>query len=677
MRFLRAHSSSFPTVPFLSPLPASSRLFLSVFSGASSGVADWPSAEGGGALTAAAAARTGAWSSRQEMSLSEQLVEQLACRAVGHLPLTSSVTSSMSGGFHAASTNPFLQSSPSSPFSSFFSAQTYQPPTFTSLAGASRNIKLKRARQRVDAGEPRNSYQNIVVAPLRNMIHGQHPRFPAPNGQVPFPPFAAFGQDGLNNLLPHMQNAWLRLQQQAANAGSNHATERLNALSNDVHKERIEENGNKDEASDASPCKVCDDPIATDQEEFKEDDADEIDTPSNPDPVNHMDDSETPKPIEQSPKSKRKSFKPKQVDPNDAEDADDGYVMIHTDDGFADDVHDETAELDSKSSGVDNDEPTTTTSQTPAATNKFQELFAMQQQWYSWMEQQKKLISNGMQSSPAAGGATNSAVAHGSGATTAEASKSSRPASITASAQRDLKALGQAIKQEIISSLPATIDKVISEYAQAEAAAVARAAAQQQQQQQMEAVAAHQNQQRPFYLHPLYHPYSTPGLSFGGQAGASIFPPGFNASWAAGGLQRPKDDFSSMLPRKKRSKVTDTRLSKMPMRSGSVTPSRMSPVTASYFPPTMVGHPMYGSPVFGGDDREDSPGNSDDLSEMGPFDSSMPQSSTLTPMHLRKAKLMFFYTRYPSSALLKSYFPDIRFNKNNTAQLVKWFSNFR
>ncbi len=50
---------------------------------------------------------------------------------------------------------------------------------------------------------------------------------------------------------------------------------------------------------------------------------------------------------------------------------------------------------------------------------------------------------------------------------------------------------------------------------------------------------------------------------------------------------------------------------------------------------------------------------------------------TLTPMHLRKAKLMFFYTRYPSSPLLKTYFPDIRFTKNTTAQLVKWFSNFR
>jgi hypothetical protein len=54
-----------------------------------------------------------------------------------------------------------------------------------------------------------------------------------------------------------------------------------------------------------------------------------------------------------------------------------------------------------------------------------------------------------------------------------------------------------------------------------------------------------------------------------------------------------------------------------------------------------------------------------------------PFSSTLTPMHLRKAKLMFFWVRYPSSAVLKMYFPDIKFNKNNTAQLVKWFSNFR
>lgn len=59
------------------------------------------------------------------------------------------------------------------------------------------------------------------------------------------------------------------------------------------------------------------------------------------------------------------------------------------------------------------------------------------------------------------------------------------------------------------------------------------------------------------------------------------------------------------------------------------------------------------------------------------YDGMTPTSSTLSPMHLRKAKLMFFWVRYPSSAVLKMYFPDIKFNKNNTAQLVKWFSNFR
>ncbi|KAF8788225.1 Homeobox protein prospero like protein [Argiope bruennichi] len=73
--------------------------------------------------------------------------------------------------------------------------------------------------------------------------------------------------------------------------------------------------------------------------------------------------------------------------------------------------------------------------------------------------------------------------------------------------------------------------------------------------------------------------------------------------------------------------------------------------------------------------------DSGDMSDTGDspanYDSNIAMTSTLTPMHLRKAKLMFFFARYPSSAVLKMYFPDIRFNKNNTAQLVKWFSNFR
>lgn len=32
----------------------------------------------------------------------------------------------------------------------------------------------------------------------------------------------------------------------------------------------------------------------------------------------------------------------------------------------------------------------------------------------------------------------------------------------------------------------------------------------------------------------------------------------------------------------------------------------------------------------------------------------------LTPGHLKKAKLMFFFTRYPSSTLLKTYFLDVQ-----------------
>ncbi|XP_018611674.2 prospero homeobox protein 1-like [Scleropages formosus] len=49
----------------------------------------------------------------------------------------------------------------------------------------------------------------------------------------------------------------------------------------------------------------------------------------------------------------------------------------------------------------------------------------------------------------------------------------------------------------------------------------------------------------------------------------------------------------------------------------------------------------------------------------------------LSPSHLKKAKLMFFYTRYPSSNVLKCFFPDVKFTRCVTSQLIKWFSNFR
>ncbi|KAJ1104615.1 hypothetical protein NDU88_002025 [Pleurodeles waltl] len=57
--------------------------------------------------------------------------------------------------------------------------------------------------------------------------------------------------------------------------------------------------------------------------------------------------------------------------------------------------------------------------------------------------------------------------------------------------------------------------------------------------------------------------------------------------------------------------------------------------------------------------------------------SPLPREEGLNPGHLKKAKLMFFFTRYPSSNILKTYFPDVKFNRCITSQLIKWFSNFR
>ncbi|KAM5273584.1 prospero homeobox protein 2 [Ctenodactylus gundi] len=62
--------------------------------------------------------------------------------------------------------------------------------------------------------------------------------------------------------------------------------------------------------------------------------------------------------------------------------------------------------------------------------------------------------------------------------------------------------------------------------------------------------------------------------------------------------------------------------------------------------------------------------------EARPF-SSVHISEGLNPGHLKKAKLMFFFTRYPSSNLLKAYFPDVQFNRCISSQMIKWFSNFR
>ncbi|CAL8074236.1 unnamed protein product [Calicophoron daubneyi] len=56
---------------------------------------------------------------------------------------------------------------------------------------------------------------------------------------------------------------------------------------------------------------------------------------------------------------------------------------------------------------------------------------------------------------------------------------------------------------------------------------------------------------------------------------------------------------------------------------------------------------------------------------------SLVKTTVLTASHLKRAKMMFMFARYPNSTLIKSFFPDVTFSRSTTAQLVKWFSNFR
>ncbi|XP_023817102.1 prospero-related homeobox protein 1b isoform X1 [Oryzias latipes] len=69
-------------------------------------------------------------------------------------------------------------------------------------------------------------------------------------------------------------------------------------------------------------------------------------------------------------------------------------------------------------------------------------------------------------------------------------------------------------------------------------------------------------------------------------------------------------------------------------------------------------------------------GDLQDMADISPYSGSTIQEG-LSPNHLKKAKLMFFYTRYPSSNMLKMFFSDVKFNRCITSQLIKWFSNFR
>ncbi|GAB6026122.1 hypothetical protein CHUAL_012323 [Chamberlinius hualienensis] len=123
-------------------------------------------------------------------------------------------------------------------------------------------------------------------------------------------------------------------------------------------------------------------------------------------------------------------------------------------------------------------------------------------------------------------------------------------------------------------------------------------------------------------------------------------------------------------PKKRRVKVTDKMSIRTPNRISNLTDT-LNDCNSTDSTTTAVTSAM---PSVSPDST---PYNNDINDYYSNYDVSHAFSSTLTPLHLRKAKLMFFYARYPSSSVLKENFSDIKFNKNNTAQLVKWFSNFR
>ncbi|CAK5037072.1 unnamed protein product [Meloidogyne enterolobii] len=204
------------------------------------------------------------------------------------------------------------------------------------------------------------------------------------------------------------------------------------------------------------------------------------------------------------------------------------------------------------------------------------------------------------------------------------------------------------------------------------AAAAAASFAQQQQQSQISAQNSNNNNQNGIFPSSLTVTETNKKLNF------SQPRPTIN-------LQRFQQNNDGS-PRKKRQKVTDSVRGprsnlhcREPSNNYNSTCERLTP-NGGFVMPTMVPQQR----VFCSPDRNlgDSPSGDDSGGDNNNYiaNNDLNKILQLNHVHLRKAKLMFFYQRYPSSSVLKSYFPDVQFNKHNTAQvifLVKWFSNFR
>ncbi|KAK0417736.1 hypothetical protein QR680_013179 [Steinernema hermaphroditum] len=556
-------------------------------------------------------------------------------------------------------------------------------------------IKVKRSRQRVDAGEPRNSYQS----PFRAHRAVFKPQTPSSASSVVSSAASGVESCFMFGTLTSMLGA--------ENGGWQKPEKMITQEEPPPEQEHCSDDASFEHAETEAPATATAEIDELQSVDLNVEDGDDDEGPAEGDEESSAN---TSTPSAGSSSSRRKSFFPqKQPASDDAKEEDDEELLEDDEKGV-----EEPEDLSENKVEV----PPTSA----AEMSKLQELAAESQRrlFSTLLEQQKKQLGSPEFVQVSVLGRQRLMAMQEKGRVLSQLQQTQ-----TQQIQKDFGRYAQTLKQELLSQFSGCIDKIFAELASHEAAANnARIAA---------AVAATANPaplpspasqmpelaaqlRLPFMMHPAMYggaggPYggapapgafgngtAAPGGLLGNpmvptSAASGIFPSHssgtafnpFNSSLAALSASLRKNDISRMsyspysVPKKKRSKVTDS----VRIKSGSVrdtgsslpASARSSPQLAAYFPPTMVGQSLYGASGFGQEDNDESPMNSDDNSDCGPYDGGA-QSSTLTPMHLRKAKLMFFYARYPSSSVLKSYFPDIRFHKNNTAQLVKWFSNF-
>uniref|UniRef100_A0A913HKU3 Prospero domain-containing protein n=1 Tax=Strongyloides stercoralis TaxID=6248 RepID=A0A913HKU3_STRER len=530
-------------------------------------------------------------------------------------------------------------------------------------------IKTKRVRQRVDAGEPRNSYQNTT----------NHTTFLQNKIRQPI-------SSNMNNITSMSNNSIFNNTNNNSLIGSNLSTssELLELTLKNIAANNSNSSGNIDSERNN---KIADDLFEQDVENNKDENVSDVEDKE----------SEESNSLTSSSSSKRKSFTPKQLLEEDGDDSHESTNSPNLDQSGGDETVSESGNID----GIENNKPDNSNQDTTAIVadinqhigdglSKFHEYMEVQKRIYSgFLEQQKKV---GLIEESKKNNITNNINTNFANSLTMVQNNNQ--------ISRDMQRLASALKQEILTSLTGSIDKVIADFTSQEIASrinsinncnfpfnnttennnllgrspLIMQSLYNNQFNNINQNSATNNSSGGIFPNPLtsgsFNPFTTSALIG-------------NMSSLIGGIRQNDDE--CLPPRKKRSKVTDSvRISRYTssQNSGSVPNSeRNSPTLPFNFTSSLVNHSLYGNSSFinlngNNEERDESPINSDELSDYGTnYDG--PQNSQLTPMHLRKAKLMFFYTRYPSSALLKTYFPDIRFNKNNTAQLVKWFSNFR